>query len=1266
MKNRIDMTHINRPDFQEIIDALDYPFYMVGPRGDDLLVYNRAMVSQLRALNIAPNSPRAMVYIKDMSPCLTLSKTSLKAQVAEKLIKDSKGGYELVAFHAYPVLTSQGRLEGIVEYRMPGQAKVKKNILQDQHLKIAIEQSASTIVMTDLKGEIFYANPRFEETTGYSVKEAVGSSPSLLNSGYTTKEEYDVLWSTISGGQNWHGEFYNKKKDGSLYWESAMISPIKDQEGRITGYLAVKEDISQRKAAEAALKYQRQSQQLVAEVSSLMLETKIPTLKQRFDELVVKVQIFMKAQSAIGMIFEDARLTLPGIRVSHRGEAIFHGLELPSDWPTMQEQKLVTLSKNKAQTCKNCGEILRRFEAESLVLMSIYMDGHMVGLIGLAYKVLDKRMTHQEKMLLKTLSEIISGVISRHKVTYLLSKNESKLRAYIDSAPDGVMVHDCKGNLLEVNPAALALTGYRSEELLDMSLEDLFGKGFKDQWFDKARQGDIFVGEWLIKTKKKAYTWLALSIVEVFEGRFLGFYKDISDRKQAYRKLLQRDALLNASQGLTHVGAWEWDVDHKKMFWTDEVYAIHGLTMQGGKAMDREHLDQTLLCFDDEAREVFYEAFKSLLAFGEPYDLELKFNSFDGYKKWVRVTGQPVMKEGQIHHVIGNIMDITISKNNELALKQSRLEAEKANAVKSNFLANMSHEIRTPMNAIIGMTNMLRDTGVSNAQDQYIEMIKRSSENLLEIVNDILDYSKIEAEKLVLECIAFDLDDLVHDVLMVIAASAHKSGLKFYVDMPSKKIESLMGDPMRLRQVLINILGNAVKFTSQGYVGFHLDIEDGEGELQLTFMIKDTGIGMSKDQMTHLFDPFVQANASTTRQYGGTGLGLSISHKILEQMGGQVEVKSGLGQGSTFKISLSLSKEKQVIKEKVVAVERGLVEVIYEDQGVYETLRSHLQALGYKVKGQPIGGVALGLESKFLILECQDQVLIKTYAKEALEGQSRVLFVQAFGQKLVEGQGHVLMKPFTFGGLHRAMNMLLEGQEQVMQTTVTALKGMDILLVDDFEINRKVARLMVEKWGGHVTLARGGQEALDLVATHAFDVVLLDIQMPLIDGYTVAKAMRQMPNLEDLVIIAMTAHGSQEAIDKSLSAGMDDHITKPILPETLLGVLTHYKPLALKPSLGIKHCLNDHETYREILSDFLKDHKMLGQAFVDAYGADDLNEVHRLLHQFKNISGNIGALALYKKASTYENQDQTPWRVQSLFRTYQVLLEAIDAYLKKP
>ncbi|MBF0107905.1 MAG: response regulator [Magnetococcales bacterium] len=739
-----------------------------------------------------------------------------------------------------------------------------------------------------------------------------------------------------------------------------------------------------------------------------------------------------------------------------------------------------------------------------------------------------------------------------------------------------------------------------------------------------------------------------------------------------------------------------------------------------------------------------YQDLWGTITSGQTWRGELQNKRKDGTLFWEYAVISPVRdSDGTITHYLAIKDDITEHKRLEEERRQALEKAELASRAKSEFLANMSHEIRTPMNAIIGLSHLCLQTRMSAKQKDYIRKVHGSATSLLRIINDILDFSKIDAGRLEMESIAFTLEEVLGNLSSMIALKAHEKQLEFVMKAASDIPSALVGDPLRLGQILVNLTGNAIKFTQEGEVSVAVRVlERLEDGVRLEFAVQDTGIGMNEEQIGRLFQAFSQADTSVTRRYGGTGLGLAISKRLIEMMGGGITVESVPGRGTRFvfdgvfgvggrSLSFDHACAPDLVGKRVLVVDDSI--------SACEVMMEHLSALKFRVDGVHGGRAAIGAVAEAMKAGDPFDLVLMDHRMPDQDGITtamelcrmpgsipapKIIIATAYGEEEVvrraTREAHVdgfLVKPVSQSLLFESIMEVfgksehgaddeprLTGEEERLR--FPGLVGAHILLAEDNEINQQVARELLEQAGMTVVVVAHGDLALKRVREESFDGVLMDVQMPFMDGLTATREIRKDKKLADLPILAMTANAMAGDREACLAAGMQDHIAKPVDPRELYATMARWirsgdRRASLSSShgdwekrresaLGVRLAVDEVgfpviagvnvargvgymggnvNGYIELLSRFRANQEGIVDAIRDACDKGDLETAQRLAHSLKGVSATLGADSLAALAARLEALyrhgdlgDGTNEDLEKVAGELAALLRAIDVF----
>jgi len=983
----------------------------------------------------------------------------------------------------------------LIREREQSQKELYDALADLAYQKFALDQHA-IVSTTDVQGNIQYANDKFCEISGYSRAELMNQNHRLLNSGTHDLTFFQNMWASIGSGQVWHGEICNRSKAGNLYWVSATIVPLRDENGKPNKYIAIRTDITERKRMEAAIKG---------------TEARLRHITNTIPGVVFQWHVAGE--------LDNYRLKFTFI--SDRLEQ-FLGIA-PSD---------------------------------------LYQSPHLA----------------MEQIVAEDRHKVLSGVLHAAK------------------------------------------------------------------WREAYRE------DYRIQAGGDTVRWMRMEIAPESETApdgstvFTGIWQDVTELKEADDRF--REVTENVP-----VAVFQYNVDASGRFQVAYIsQAIEG--MVGVKADTIiANTDDLLFRVHVDDRAMFMTSLADAYAHKKPWSSDFRLNHLSsGGTVWVHGESRPrQMPNGKVTWN-GYLTDITAAKRFATELERAKEEAESANRAKSDFLANMSHEIRTPMNGVIGTTELLLDTPLDAEQQEYLGIVKHSADALLRVINDILDFSKIEAGKLDIEHIPFHLGQCVSDTLKTVSKRAHDKGLELVCDIAPEVPMPVIGDPGRLRQVLVNLIDNAVKFTAQGEVILRISRAPGSdpGFCMLLISVVDSGIGIASNKLKTIFDAFTQEDTSTTRRYGGTGLGLSICSRLAEGMGGRIWVESELGKGSTFHITTRLGLDTTGIQNPPKDVRRfdGLSALIIDDNEVNRMVLSRtLNSAGMVTHAVASGqeGLAwLDLQPggkkpcDLIVLDAQmpetdgfnvaqqiqtrplckavPMIMLSSSSMKGDAQRSRDVGITAYASKPV-------VRDDLFKIVSHAMNLDVGTDIQKKSTPSLSdkpLRSLNVLLVEDHVVNQKLASMLLERWGHKVQIAANGQIALDMLEHATYDVVLMDMLMPVMDGLEATRLIRAREQGGRIPIIAMTANAMEADRERCMQAGMDDYLSKPIKPQELQAKLNSFAqplaqevipPPAVADALPTERAFDYAAAMREVDQEMLE---IIALPFIERWPSD-LQKMHTAL-----------------------------------------------------
>ncbi|MBF0444171.1 MAG: response regulator [Magnetococcales bacterium] len=779
----------------------------------------------------------------------------------------------------------------------------------------------------------------------------------------------------------------------------------------------------------------------------------------------------------------------------------------------------------------------------------------------------------------------------------------------------------------------------------------------------------------------------------------LGVYEDISEQIKAKQRNKELLCELNFKKLALdeHAIVSAADVNGNITYVNEKFLSISGYRRD--ELMGKNHR----MVKSDEHPKEFYQDLWNTITSGRPWHGEVKNLTKKGKAYWVRATVVPFLDEnGKPFKYFSIRTDVTSMKELETKLQLAKEEAEAAGRAKSDFLANMSHEIRTPMNAIIGLSHLCLQTELNFRQKDYINKVHNAATSLLRIINDILDFSKIDAGRLDMEAIHFTLEEVLSNMASIISLKAQEKELEFLMETDVDIPQTLVGDPLRLGQILINLANNAIKFTHVGEIAVETKIlTKDDKNVRLQFTVRDSGIGMTQEQKAGLFQAFSQADASITRKYGGTGLGLTISKRLIEMMDGNIYVESEAGVGSKFIFDVCLGISDKIITKQLLAtadLHGKKVLAVDDNENAIKVITGYMTSFNFQVSQATNGKEAVNAVLKAEEVGEPFELVIMDYMMPEMDGITAatkirrdlgltnpplVIIATAYGEESIIKRAvkdadinGFLVKPINPNALFEAvMEAFGKSHKSDADNSIKhhdshnreELSGAKILLVEDNEINQQVARELLEQANITVLIAENGKEGIEIVEKESLDGVLMDLQMPVMDGITATGIIRKDPKFANLPILAMTANAMSGDRELCIKAGMQDHISKPIDPINLYSTLSRWiKPANPKPlpltknaeidsskeekhaptlpeipgidvTLGVKQIGGNQKAYLGVLAKFVINFEDTDKQIRDALAIKDRKTATRLAHTLKGVSGSIAAQILHKKSAKLES-----------------------------
>jgi two-component system, sensor histidine kinase and response regulator len=887
-----------------------------------------------------------------------------------------------------------------------------------------------------------------------------------------------------------------------------------------------------------------------------------------------------------------------------------------------------------------------------------------------------------DRLLLGVAANQVAILLDRRRTEDALRASEQRFRTFVDHATDAFFLQDDQFVVVDVNRQACQSLGYTRDELVGMTPLDFdpdVTPAMLEEFGRRLDAEEMLVFESRHRRKDGSVFPVEVRGRPFWEGGrrlTVALARDITEHKRAEEALRESERRFRTLAEALPLQVWTTEPDGANDYVNARTTEYTGLTQEQFRGWNWQP------AFHPEDLPRVLEVWTRSIATGEPYEIEYRLRRADGAFRWHLARALALRDDsGRISKWFGSNIDIDDQKRAQEELREAKEAAEAANRAKDEFLANVSHEIRTPMNAILGMTELVLDTPLTGDQRQCLKTVKSAADNLLGLMNDLLDFSKIEAGKLELDLADFSLRATVGDTLRALAVRAHTKGLELIYDVQPEVPDALVGDAGRLRQVLLNLVGNAIKFTEEGEVVVRAEVASdpaSEGDVGLWFNVRDTGIGIPRDQQERIFRAFEQEDTSTTRKYGGTGLGLAIAGRLVALMRGQITVESEPGRGSTFSFTARFGRQPhppEQVPGRPPASLRNLPVLVVDDNATNRHILEEWLR-GWQLEPAAVGdglaaldalwdAVSVGRPYALVLLDARmpdtDGLALAAKIRKRAELAATRIILLTSGERPGDWDrirerridAH-LLKPVQQNELLETIYRVMSrangdappaagspGRREPAAASVPA--PLHILVAEDNEINAQLLERLLVRRGHRVRLANNGREALAMAQESVFDLLLLDVHMPELDGFQVIRAVRERERSAGghLPVIALTARVRQEDRERCLAAGMDEFLAKPIEAAELWAAterVTGSRTPTDRPGLGLldprvllASCGGDAATLEklcQVLRARLPDHLIAVQDALRERDAVRLREAaHKLYGTVAAFSTVVGAVA---------------------------------------
>jgi len=1134
-----------------------------------------------------------------------------------------------------------------LEQEIVEKRKAEQSLRESEELFRTVSEAAPVgIYRSDMDGNASFMNTALLELLGVSRGKGLGGWQGQIHPEDRARVIQDRS-QAMRSGEDFATSYRVQHSDGSIRWAEGQAKPLRTIDGRLAGYVGVVQDVTQRRKSEELLREQS------TYLTTLLDACPIGIVAENAEG---KIEI---SNPAFQELFGYSTLEMQGRSID---ELISPG-ELHTQAAEITKQVLSGTVVHQA--------VIRKHKCGLPVEVDLYgvpfvVDGVLRG----------------QFVLYQDISE-------RLKAQRALRQSEEMFRTLTSAAPVGIFRTDADGQAMYLNEKWLAMTGITAEEGAGTGWEQVLHPDDTEwvlaRWNEACSRGEEFRESYRYTNRMGESVWVDTVARPALgkgnnSGGYVGVVQDVTERVRRDAELRRSEERFRTLSAVAPVGIVLMDEEGKFTYVNEQYLRMTGLTEEEALA----NAWRTVIHPDDFER--LERTRNESIAHKLDYTMSYRYMRRDGSVVWAQSIARGFQqKDGGRQGYVVVIQDVTERHLAEQRLRNAKDAAEAANRAKSEFLANMSHEIRTPMNGILGMTELALDTELQPEQREYLGMVRSSAEALLAIINDILDFSKIEAGKMELEETTFSLEDCIEEAFGPLGIRALKKGLDLTWTTEGKIPGALKGDPTRLRQVLINLVGNAIKFTKQGEVSVTASRAPSEGSrAAIHFVVSDTGIGIAPEKHQQIFDAFSQADSSTTREFGGTGLGLSISARLVHLMGGRIELQSIPGRGSkfSFTVNFDVANEAPPSYHQVADLKDKAVLVVDDNETNRRLLEKLLLAWGMKpvLATDGIEGIEeyqkcvnRGETYPLVLLDVNmpqmDGYEVAAKLREIAPANRTAIVVLSSSLSVPTHSspqqlqiGRKLSKPIRRAELHEAIvSVLSSGSERsdpAQQDVQAGAKRLRLLLVEDNTVNQKLAIRLLEKMGHHVQLAVNGREAVDMTISTRFDLILMDLQMPVMGGLEATQKIREreLNSGGRTPIVAMTAHAMKGDQEKCFEAGMDGYVSKPIRTELLKYEITRLtlKGQGAQPmnaaqnesnsdgnaAVNLPELLsrveNDWDLLRELAGIFHEEFPRYTDALRLAIQDGNLEQAREAAHALKGMLANLAAARPAAAASELE------------------------------